>query len=66
MYDAEEADIIKLVMAVHSCLLNEITLLIRTNIHVAFKLVTGQEIKVMNSAPPITAQMESATVTLSW
>ena len=63
---AEIAEIIKEVMAVPSCLLEHVTHRLRTKLLERFPMVTGGEIKVAKLTPPITAQMESATVTLSW
>ncbi len=63
---AEIAEIIKEVMAVPSCLLEHVTHRLRTKLLERFPMVTGGEIKVAKLTPPITAQMESATVTLAW
>lgn len=63
---SEVTEIIKETMAVPSCLLEHVAHRLRMKLLERFPVVTGGEIKVAKLTPPVTAQMESAAVTLSW
>lgn len=63
---ADVANVIKDVMAIPSCLLENVAHRLRLSITEHFPTVKGGTITIAKLTPPVTAQMESAASTLTW
>lgn len=63
---AEIADVIKRVMSVPSSLLENVAYRLHAELRDRFANIVGGSVTIAKLTPPIRANMESASVTLSW